>query len=497
MISSCRFARPAGDDIDHDEADPRPRSLAHLTAKATTLAASRSYELPGLDRARSPRTEPGHRPRRRRSGPRARRERRRDAPSSAPAAAPTCAGRQDRSARPLGWPRLDRNQSKVGHVDLDPTGRAATCSSANSPSGGADSFKDHQRWPQAQLTWERFPVPARCQRRVEMVEQGHRYDLLSGSRSLTSASTIRLTRAASALMNSTSRNGSAEIRWNRTLPCGVDQERAVERLALEVVVGPVALERLELRVGEHRHGELDAVRVVLEGLGRLGVVGADGDRLDSELLEGLELLAEDLELLHAVGTLAAQEEDHEDLLALVLGERPGLPAVSVPASGSAGKGTSQRAEGRQVDPVRSPSRPSRWPGPARRAGPSSLVGLPPGDDRLEAAEDRQCRGRPIGPSARAGVGLARLLLLADGLEDLDLAPPSAGPGRGSARRPSSPRSRRTRSCGPPGGRGPAPRAASRSPWRTGRTPGRPRRGPGAGSPPAPPGRASPPGSSAS
>ena len=62
---------------------------------------------------------------------------------------------------------------------------------------------------------ERFPVPPRGQRRVKMVEQGHG-DLLPSAGYF--RFTIRPTRAASALMNSTSRNGSAEIRWNRTLP---------------------------------------------------------------------------------------------------------------------------------------------------------------------------------------------------------------------------------------------------------------------------------------
>ena len=211
-------------------------------------------------------------------------------------------------------------------------------------------------------------------------------------------------------------------------------------------------------------------------------------RLDVQLLEGLVLLAEDLELLHAVGALAAEEEDDHDVLPLVVGERPGL-AVGVGRGERLGRGggPGQRAEGRQVDPV-----DGRLVGAVAVAGSGggaepALVGLPAGDDRLQATEDGQVAVGPSGERLELAIGVAGLLLLAGGLEDLDQGGQRRRPGWGSARRPSARCSRRSRSCGPPGGRGPGPRDASRSPWRTGRTPGRPRPGPGAGSLPARPG----------
>ena len=85
------------------------------------------------------------------------------------------------------------------------------------------------------------------------------------------------------------------------------------------------------------------------------------------------------------------------------------------------------------------------------------------------------------------VGVAGLVVLADGVEGLD-----QGGQRdelagllldGRPRRPT----RRSRSSGPPGGPGPAPPGPSGSPWRT--TPGRagPRPSPASGTPPARPG----------
>ena len=57
---------------------------------------------------------------------------------------------------------------------------------------------------------------------------------------------------------------------------------------------------------------------------RVTVEGPDGDEVGPDRLEGLDLLAELLELLHAVGTLAAQVEQDDDVPALVLGQAPGL-----------------------------------------------------------------------------------------------------------------------------------------------------------------------------
>ena len=120
--------------------------------------------------------------------------------------------------------------------------------------------------------------------------------------------------------------------------------------------------------------------------------------------------------------------------------------------------------GRRPAPCRPSSRrrsaPSRWKtGTSRSAVPGQ---------RLELA-----------------VGLLRLLVLADGVEDLD---------EGGERRDLvgllldgrlRGRSRRSRSSGRSGGRGPAPRGASRSPWRTARRRRRRRPWRGAGSLPAP------------
>ena len=99
------------------------------------------------------------------------------------------------------------------------------------------------------------------------------------------------------------------------------------------------------------------------------------------------------------------------------------------------------------------------------------------------------RGRPSGPSARAGlIRSSALLVFADRMEDLDLR------GQrwnlvglflhGLPRRCS----RRSHNCGPPDGPGPAPRDASWLPWRTGRRRDRYHPGPAAEGPPARPAR---------
>ena len=176
-----------------------------------------------------------------------------------------------------------------------------------------------------------------------------------------------------------------------------------------------------------------------------------------ERLEGLDLLAEDLELLHAVGALAAEEEEDDDVPPLVVGERPGL-AVGVGQRDRLGREgrPGERAEGRQVDPVggRLVGRPARRPAAVQR-----LSAFQRGDDRRRAGGRRGRPGRPRGPAARAcgrppaprsslptawristsaASGGTWFGLLLDGL-----------PAR---------RSRRSRSSGRPGGPGPAPRA---------------------------------------
>ena len=104
---------------------------------------------------------------------------------------------------------------------------------------------------------------------------------------------------------------------------GVDQERAVERLIFEVVERAVRLEDLKLGIGQHRHGKFDVVGIVLELHCGVEVVGADRDDLGIQRLECLDLLAERLELLHAVGTLAAEEEEEDDILPSMIGQTPG------------------------------------------------------------------------------------------------------------------------------------------------------------------------------
>ena len=84
-------------------------------------------------------------------------------------------------------------------------------------------------------------------------------------------------------------------------------------------------------------------------------------------------------------------------------------------------GPGERAEGRQVDPVdgRLVGAGRRWP--ARAAGPVQVLSaFQRATIALEAAEDRQVAIGPSGDRHELAIGLAGLLLLADGLEDLDL-----------------------------------------------------------------------------
>lgn len=138
------------------------------------------------------------------------------------------------------------------------------------------------------------------------------------------------------------------------VPLDVNQERTVQRLVLKVVVRPIAFEQLELGVGEDRHGELNAVFVVFERLGGVHIVGADGDRLDIQLLQRLVFLAECLKLLHAMGTFPAQEEDNEHILAFMTGQVPsGVCCVGLRERIGGDRAPYQRAERLQVDPVNS------------------------------------------------------------------------------------------------------------------------------------------------
>ena len=122
------------------------------------------------------------------------------------------------------------------------------------------------------------------------------------------------------------------------------------RLVLEIVVGPMS--RPSSLVGQDRHRELDPVRVVLERLGRVDIVGADGDRLDIRFLEGLVFLAERLKLLHAVGALAAQEEEDEDVLASLRAQVPSCAGrIRLRERIGGRRAPDQRAKRLQIGPV--------------------------------------------------------------------------------------------------------------------------------------------------
>ena len=105
-------------------------------------------------------------------------------------------------------------------------------------------------------------------------------------------------------------------------------------------------------------------------------------------LECLDLLPEFLELLHAVGALAAEVEEDHNVPPLVIGQAPGLTgrcrsSVNVSADG---RRPGERAERFEVDAGRRRwSR--RWPDSGARGRPLA-GGLPGFDDGGEPDEDR-------------------------------------------------------------------------------------------------------------
>jgi len=101
---------------------------------------------------------------------------------------------------------------------------------------------------------------------------------------------------------------------------GVDQEGAVQGDVLEVVVGAIGVEAVELGIGKDRHREFHALFVRLQRARRFEVVGADRHDVGVEFFKRLELLAKLLKLLHAVRAFAAEEEDDDDVAPLMLGE---------------------------------------------------------------------------------------------------------------------------------------------------------------------------------
>src|SRR5262249_34713158 len=101
---------------------------------------------------------------------------------------------------------------------------------------------------------------------------------------------------------------------------GIDQERPVEGLILEVIEGPIGLEDFQAGIGQERQRERDSLGALLGSLGGFAAVSAQRDNLGVELLEAVDLFAEDLKLLHAVSALPAQEEQDDNVLASIVGK---------------------------------------------------------------------------------------------------------------------------------------------------------------------------------
>lgn len=92
---------------------------------------------------------------------------------------------------------------------------------------------------------------------------------------------------------------------------GVDNEKAMQGQVFKVIKGLKLLENAKVGVRENRHGEFDAIGVVFQLAGGFKPVGADGDNVGPCLLKVVKLFTKGLKLLHAVGTLAAKEENDD------------------------------------------------------------------------------------------------------------------------------------------------------------------------------------------
>ena len=174
----------------------------------------------------------------------------------------------------------------------------------------------------------------------------------------------------------------------------------MERLALEVVVGPVALEEVELGVGEHRHRELDPSALSLRAwvASRSSVLTATTSVF--ELLERLDTPCRRPGAAACSGHTCRRGRTGRRR-SCPCGRRASraCPSVSAAANGSAGEGD-QASGPRVVRSIRSAVASRRWP--ARASGVRPRPCRPSSRRRSRRAGGRRAgRGRPTGPAARA------------------------------------------------------------------------------------------------